>query len=183
MSNGSDELTALGLADLSTADRAGQFSTAMEYSADGTPDEYGPLHRITLAEKLTGTTTESTLAAGTVIPARAHTSYAYDENKASAATVSDLVTSSPTGATIAGYATDAETKTTTTTYDWSTGAEPAVRTATRPARPVRPGASPWTAPPRSSPAPTTRPARTRSPSPTSSRPPCGPDSTSSTIRR
>ncbi|UIX34578.1 DNRLRE domain-containing protein [Streptomyces sp. GQFP] len=119
------ELAALGLTDLSTADRAQQLATVMEYSADGTrlTDEYGPLHQITLAEELTGTTTDSTLAAGTVVPARAHTSYAYDEGAPADAAVSDQITSTTTGAVIAGYATDAETKTTTTTYDWSTGSE------------------------------------------------------------
>ncbi|WP_275404941.1 DNRLRE domain-containing protein [Streptomyces sp. SID10815] len=123
--NAAAELAALGLTDLSTAERAQQLSTVLEYSADGTrvTDEYGPLHQITLAAKLTGTTPESTLAAGTVIPARAHTSYAYDEGAPADAAVSDLVTSSTTGAAIAGYATDAEAKTTTTTYDWSTGSE------------------------------------------------------------
>ncbi|WP_079025030.1 DNRLRE domain-containing protein [Streptomyces leeuwenhoekii] len=119
------ELAALGLTDLSTADRARQLGTESRYSADGIrlTDEYGPLHQITLAEKLTGTTAESTLAAGTVVPARSHTSYAYDEGAPATAAVSDLVTSSTTGAVIAGYATDAETVTRTTTYDWSTGGE------------------------------------------------------------
>ncbi|MFF9839227.1 DNRLRE domain-containing protein [Streptomyces sp. NPDC013740] len=123
--NAAAELAALGLTDRSTAERAQQLSTVLEYSADGTrvTDEYGPLHQITLAEKLTGTTTESTLAAGTVIPARAHTSYTYDEGAPADAEVSDQVTSSTTGAAIAGYATEAEAKTTTTTYDWSTGSE------------------------------------------------------------
>ncbi|MFB7493135.1 DNRLRE domain-containing protein [Streptomyces sp. NPDC056161] len=123
--NAATELAALGLTDLSTAERAQQLATVLEYSADGTrvTDEYGPLHQVTLAAELTGTTPESTLAAGTVIPARAHTSYAYDEGAPANAAVSDLVTSSTTGAAIAGYATDAEAKTTTTTYDWSTGSE------------------------------------------------------------
>ncbi|MFD0078566.1 DNRLRE domain-containing protein [Streptomyces sp. NPDC127166] len=123
--NAATELAALGLTDLSTAERAQQLATVLEYSADGTrvTDEYGPLHQITLAAELTGTTPESTLAAGTVIPARAHTSYAYDEGAPADAAVSDLVTSATTGAAIAGYATDAEAKTTTTTYDWSTGSE------------------------------------------------------------
>ncbi|MEU1472402.1 DNRLRE domain-containing protein [Streptomyces sp. NPDC005761] len=128
--NATTELAALGLTDRSTAERAQQLSTVLEYTADGTrvTDEYGPLHQITLAEKLTGTTTEATLAAGTVIPSRSHTSYTYDEGAPANAEVSDLVTSSTTGAAIAGYATDAEAKTTTTTYDWSTGSELATTT-------------------------------------------------------
>ncbi|MEH0419384.1 DNRLRE domain-containing protein [Streptomyces sp. B21-083] len=124
-SSSSDQLATLGLADLSTADRAQLLSTVSEYSSDGEllTDEYGPLHEITLTKELTGTTTESTLAAGTVIPARAHTSYTYDENRPSDAAVSDLVTSTISGAAVAGYATDADTATSTTTYDWSTGQE------------------------------------------------------------
>nr|WP_078655414.1 DNRLRE domain-containing protein [Streptomyces fulvoviolaceus] len=120
-----DELAGLGLTDLSTADRARQLATVSEYSADGErlTDEYGPLHAVTLTEELTGTTTESTLAAGTAIPARTHRAYTYDENKPADATVSNLVTSTVTGASIAGYATDADTTTVTTTYDWSTGQE------------------------------------------------------------
>ncbi|MET9383412.1 DNRLRE domain-containing protein [Streptomyces sp. NPDC002928] len=127
LSSSSDELTTLGLDALSTADRAQQLATISEYSADGErlTDTYGPLHEVTLTEELTGTTTESTLAAGTVIPARAHTAYTYDENKPTDAAVSNLVTSTVTGASIAGYATDADTSTVTTTYDWSTGQEKA----------------------------------------------------------
>ncbi|WP_324604865.1 DNRLRE domain-containing protein [Streptomyces xylophagus] len=122
-----DELAELGLTNLSTADRAQLLATVSEYSADGErlTDEYGPLHAVTLAKELTGSTTESTLAAGTVVPARAHTAYTYDENKPTDAAVSDLVTSTVTGASVAGYATDADTTTTTTTYDWSTGREKA----------------------------------------------------------
>lgn len=85
--------------------------------------EYGPLHQVTLTRELTETTTEFTLAAGTVLPARTHTAYTYDENRPSDAAVSGLVTSAVTGATIAGYATDADTTTTTAAYDWSTDQE------------------------------------------------------------
>ncbi|WP_232838728.1 DNRLRE domain-containing protein [Streptomyces geranii] len=124
-SGAADELAELGLTDLSTADRAQLLATVSEYTADGTQltDEYGPLHEITLTKELTGTTTESTLEAGTSIPARTHTSYTYDENRTSDAVVSGLVTSAVTGAAIPGYATDADTSTTTTTYHWATGAE------------------------------------------------------------
>ncbi|MCX5558357.1 DNRLRE domain-containing protein [Streptomyces sp. NBC_00038] len=119
----SDKLAALGLTDLSTTDRAQQLATVSEYSADSQrlTDEYGPLHEVTLTKELTGTTTESTLAAGTVIPARAHTAYTYDADRPSDAAVSGLVTSIVTGAAIPGYATDADTKGSTATYDWSTG--------------------------------------------------------------
>lgn len=124
-SGAADELASLGLTDLSTADRAQLLSSVSGYSTDGErlTDEYGPLHEITLTEELTGTTADSTLAAGTAIPAHAHTAYTYDENKPTDAAVSNLVTSAVTGAAIPGYATDAETHTVTTTYDWSTGQE------------------------------------------------------------
>ncbi|MEV6736237.1 DNRLRE domain-containing protein [Streptomyces sp. NPDC051104] len=116
-----DELAELGLTDLSTADRARQLATVSEYSTDGKRllDEYGPLHQITLSGELKGTS--GTLAAGTLVPARSHTAYTYDENRPSDAAVSDLVTSTVTGATVAGYATDGDTLTVTNTYDWSTG--------------------------------------------------------------
>ncbi|ELP63431.1 DNRLRE domain-containing protein [Streptomyces turgidiscabies] len=123
---GADALTSQGLSglsDLSTAERAEQLATTSTYSADGQhlTDEYGPLHQVALAKELTGSTSESTLAAGTVVPAREHTTYAYDENRPSDAAVSDLVTSTVTGASITGYGSDADTVTSTTTYDWSTG--------------------------------------------------------------
>ncbi|MFJ9629212.1 DNRLRE domain-containing protein [Streptomyces sp. NPDC101175] len=121
LSSTDGDLAGLGLTGLSTADRAQRLATVSEYSTDGRhlTDQYGPLHEVTLTE----TTAESALVAGTVVPARAHTSYAYDENKPADAAVSDLVTSTVTGAAIAGYATDADTTTVTTTYDWSTGQE------------------------------------------------------------
>ncbi|MFJ2260626.1 DNRLRE domain-containing protein [Streptomyces sp. NPDC087844] len=50
-SGAADRLSALGLSDLSTADRARQLARVSTYSADGRhlTDEYGPLHEITLA--------------------------------------------------------------------------------------------------------------------------------------
>ncbi|MEU9734450.1 DNRLRE domain-containing protein [Streptomyces sp. NPDC048002] len=122
--NGSaDKLAELGLTDLSTADRAQRLATISEYSADGQrlTDEYGPMHIVTLAKELTGSTVESSLAAGTPIPARAHTAYTYDENRSSDAAVSGMVTSVVTGAAIAGYDTDADTEESEVTYDWTTG--------------------------------------------------------------
>ncbi|MFI6245398.1 DNRLRE domain-containing protein [Streptomyces sp. NPDC051016] len=123
LSSSSDQLASLGLANLSTVDRARLLTTISQYSSDGEllTDEYGPLHEVSLVKELAGTTTDSTLAVGTLVPARAHTSYVYDENRPTGATVSDLITSTVSGAAIAGYATDADTTTSTTTYDWSTG--------------------------------------------------------------
>ncbi|MFJ2812935.1 DNRLRE domain-containing protein [Streptomyces sp. NPDC087294] len=122
-SGAADQLAALGLTDLSTADRARLLASISEYSADGLrlTDEYGPLHEITLTEELAGSTAESTRAAGTSASARAHTAYTYDENRPSDAAVSHLVTSMVAGAAIPGYATDAETRKSSATYDWSTG--------------------------------------------------------------
>ncbi|MFI1018631.1 DNRLRE domain-containing protein [Streptomyces sp. NPDC020965] len=118
-------LAALGLGDLSTAERARQLATVREYSADGRrlTNEYGPLHQATLTKELTGTTGESTLPPGSVVAARAHTAYRYDENRPAGAAVSDLVTSTVTGAAVPGYASAADTTTVTTTYDWATGQE------------------------------------------------------------
>ncbi|WP_306425463.1 DNRLRE domain-containing protein [Streptomyces hilarionis] len=122
-----DKLAALGLSDLSTADRARQLATVSEYSADGKRllDEYGPLHQITLSGELKGA--GGTLAAGSAVPARSHTSYAYDENRPADAAVSDLVTTTVTGAAVAGYPSDGDTTTVTATYDWSTGQQKATQ--------------------------------------------------------
>ncbi|MEH0419426.1 DNRLRE domain-containing protein [Streptomyces sp. B21-083] len=123
LSSSSDELTELGLDVLSTADRAQQLATVSEYSADGTrvTDIYGPLHQVTLAHTLTGSTSESTQPAGSVVPARSHTALTYDANRPGDAAVSGLLTSKVTGAALPGYATDADTSTVTYTYDWATG--------------------------------------------------------------
>jgi RHS repeat-associated protein len=79
------------------------------------------VHQVTLTKELTGSTSESTLPAGTVVPARAHTAFTYDQNRPSDAAVSGLLTSKVTGAAIPGYATDADTTSVTYSYDWSTG--------------------------------------------------------------
>ncbi|MGW0826015.1 DNRLRE domain-containing protein [Streptomyces sp. NPDC002845] len=121
----SDTLAELGIDGLSTAERAERLSSTTVYSADGTrvTDEYGPLALVTLASGLAGTSTEATLPAGTVVPARQHTSYAYDEDRPSTAAVSDQVTSTTVGAAVEGYPADADTRTTATGYDWATGLE------------------------------------------------------------
>ncbi|MFJ8004069.1 DNRLRE domain-containing protein [Streptomyces fagopyri] len=123
-----DKLTALDLSDLTTAERAEQLSTRSFYSADGwrQTDEYGPLHQITLANALAGGTGgTSSLPAGTVVNARTHTSYTYDENRPSDAPVSDLITTTTTGALVGTYPTDGDIRRTSTAYDWSTGQETA----------------------------------------------------------
>lgn len=118
-----DRLTSLGLADMTTAERAEQLSTRSVYATDGWRllDEYGPLHQVTLTEALTGGTGEATLPAGTVVNTRTHVSYTYDENRPADASVSDLVTTTATGAAVTGYPADGDIRRTSSTYDWSTG--------------------------------------------------------------
>ncbi|GGT53593.1 hypothetical protein GCM10010207_62040 [Streptomyces atratus] len=122
-SGAAETLAALGLTDLSTADRAQLLAVVSAYSSDGERllNDYGPLHEVTLTKELVGSTAESTLAAGTVVPARTHTSYAYDENRPSDAELSGLVTTTKTGASVDGYGTDGDIRTVTTSYEWSTG--------------------------------------------------------------
>lgn len=118
-----DALAAIGISDLSTADRAEQLSTITVYSADGqkVTDEYGPLHIVTLTTALDGGDSTATLPAGTAVPARAHTAYTYDGGRPSGAAVSNLVTTRSKGAAVAGYPADGDIHTATTAYDWSTG--------------------------------------------------------------
>lgn len=118
-----DTLAVLGIADLSTAERAELLSTVSVHSADGQQlrEDFGPLHVVTLASSLAGATAEATLPAGTAIPARAHNVYTYDENRPANATVSNLLTSTRTGAFVEGYPSDADVRTRTTGYDWTNG--------------------------------------------------------------
>ncbi|MEV8426220.1 DNRLRE domain-containing protein [Streptomyces niveus] len=120
-----DTLAALGLSEISTAERAEQLSTQSVYSADGDRQlhEYGPLRLVTLTTELKGTTAESTLPAGTTVVARAHSAFRYDENRPADAKVSGLLTSATAGGSVEGYLAEADTRTTTTAYDWATGLE------------------------------------------------------------
>ncbi|MFJ9210305.1 DNRLRE domain-containing protein [Streptomyces sp. NPDC102264] len=115
--------TSLGLSDLTSAERAERLSSTTVYSADGqrTLDEYGPLHLVTLGRELTGATSDATIPAGSVVPARSHNSYVYDENRPSDAKVSGQVTTTASGATVEGYPKDADIQTASVSYDWSTG--------------------------------------------------------------
>jgi RHS repeat-associated protein len=121
--NATAKLAELGLAELSTAERAELLAHVSLYSADGDKltEEYGPLHLVTLAKSLAGTTSEATLPAGSVVAARKHASYAYDEGRPDDAAVSGLVTSTTTGARVEGYPADADRRTWATRYDWSNG--------------------------------------------------------------
>ncbi|MFV0138159.1 DNRLRE domain-containing protein [Streptomyces sp. HMX87] len=120
-----DQLASLGLTGLTTAERAELLSSRSVYAADGWRllEEYGPLHPVTLTQAMTGGTGTATLPAGTVVNARTHVSYTYDENRPADADVSDLVTTTATGASVEGYPTDGDVRRTSSTYDWSTGQE------------------------------------------------------------
>ncbi|MFD6548553.1 DNRLRE domain-containing protein [Streptomyces sp. NPDC058398] len=110
----------------STAQAADLLSTITNYTtaADGvslTSDVTEPLNTVTLQHNLAGGTSEADRAAGTEVLARTHTSYAYDAGRPSDAKVSDLLTSTTVGASVAGYPADGDTAKTTSTYDWSMG--------------------------------------------------------------
>ncbi|WP_329266873.1 DNRLRE domain-containing protein [Streptomyces sp. NBC_01451] len=119
-SGAADTLASLGLADLLPAERARQLAAVSVYSTDGERllHEYGPLHEVTLTTDLAGATV---LPAGTVVTARTHKSYTYDENRPAGAEISDLVTTTKVGAFVDGYATDGDIRTRTASYDWATG--------------------------------------------------------------
>ncbi|MFJ8493707.1 DNRLRE domain-containing protein [Streptomyces sp. NPDC094038] len=129
----SDPLLAGAIANASSsADAAGLVSTITQYTTatDGSElesDVYGPLHTVTLQHSLAGATSDADLAAGTPVLARQHTKDAYDESRPSNAAVSDLLTSTTTGATVytgsalTGYPSDGDQQATASTYDWTTG--------------------------------------------------------------
>ncbi|WP_434597657.1 DNRLRE domain-containing protein [Streptomyces sp. A5-4] len=123
--NAAERLVLLGLTDLTTAARAELLSSKSVYAADGWRllDEYGSLHPITLTQAMNGGIGAATLPAGTVVNARTHVAYTYDENRPSDAVVADLVTTTATGASVAGYPADGDVRRTSTTYDWATGQE------------------------------------------------------------
>jgi RHS repeat-associated protein len=84
-------------------------------------EEYGPIHLVTLAHDTT-TTTGGTLPAGTKVPARLHTVNTFDEGRPTdgTATTSNQITTTTVGAAVDG-ASDADTTTTSTAYDWVKG--------------------------------------------------------------
>ncbi|MER7753316.1 DNRLRE domain-containing protein [Kitasatospora sp. NPDC097643] len=119
------ELNALGVAAMSTAQRATLLSTQNVYDVAGLikTDTYGPLHKTTLEHALAASGTSAALAAGAVVNARTHVHTSFDENRPTdgSAKTADLATTSVTGAAISGYATDADTRTVQTVYDWTIG--------------------------------------------------------------
>jgi RHS repeat-associated protein len=120
-----DQLTALGIDALSSAERAQLVSSTSVYSADGQleTDSYGPLHRVTLAADLTsGGTTLAT--AGTEVIAREHTVMEYDSGRPTdgTATVRNQLTKQTVGAQVRSWPDLlAGPRVTTTGYDWVKG--------------------------------------------------------------
>ncbi|MEV6209571.1 RHS repeat-associated core domain-containing protein [Kitasatospora sp. NPDC051914] len=119
------ELNALGLASLTTAQRAVQLSNQHVFDSSGQreTDTYGPIHRITLEHDVAASGSSGALGAGAVVSGRAHTHNTFDEGRPTdgSATVSNQITRAVTGVAITGYASDADTRTTTTAYDWALG--------------------------------------------------------------
>ncbi|MBD0737047.1 hypothetical protein BGM09_28305 [Streptomyces sp. CBMA29] len=122
---GFDELTALGISEMSPADRAGRLSTVHVYAVDGGREleEYGPLHHATLTGVLKAGAGGTDLPAGSQVAVRRHTLTAYDEDRPTdgSATVSDLPTTVTTGAYVDSYPADADVRVTATRYDWTKG--------------------------------------------------------------
>ncbi|MGQ4356560.1 DNRLRE domain-containing protein [Streptomyces drozdowiczii] len=120
-----EELTLLGINGSSTPERAEQLSTTHLFSADGLREleSSGPLHLTTLTGALKAGTGGTDLPAGSEVPARQHTVTAYDEGRPTdgTATIADQPTTVTVGASVDGYATDADTRTSKTTYDWGKG--------------------------------------------------------------
>jgi YD repeat-containing protein len=84
-------------------------------------DTIGPLHRITLEHAVPASGSLPALPAGTDVSARAHVTESYDQGRPASAPIQDLVTEVHFGGLIEGYATEADTRVTTTEYDWTHG--------------------------------------------------------------
>ncbi|MEV5985210.1 DNRLRE domain-containing protein [Streptomyces sp. NPDC052051] len=115
----------LGIAQLSSAERAELLSTRHVYTADGARkvEEFGPLRRVELTADLTSGTT-TLVPAGTSVMARTWTLFEYDAGRPTdgTATVKDQVTRTSTGAQVREHpAVQGETRVTQTVYDWVRG--------------------------------------------------------------
>ncbi|MGW1559131.1 DNRLRE domain-containing protein [Streptomyces sp. NPDC002144] len=118
-------LTALGIVNLSSAERAQLLSTSTLYNGTGTREVEadGPLHQIVLASKLMNGTTAVAQAGSTVI-ARAQTLKEYDSGRPTdgTAAVQDQVTKQTVGAQLRAWPTlTADPKVTAIGYDWAKG--------------------------------------------------------------
>lgn len=119
------ELVTLGLSSMTTAQRATALSTQYVYDASGLDetDTYGPTHQVSLQHAVAASGSSAALAAGTVVAARAHIHNTFDEGRPTdgSANVADEITTTVTGISIPGYASDADTRTVKTYYDWTLG--------------------------------------------------------------
>jgi RHS repeat-associated protein len=115
----------LGIAQLSSAERAELLSTRHLYTADGARkvEEFGPLRRVELTANLTSGST-TLVPAGTPVTARPWTVLTYDEGRPTdgTATVKDQVTRTTTGAQVREHPTVlGEARVTQSVYDWVKG--------------------------------------------------------------
>ncbi|MCC9708460.1 DNRLRE domain-containing protein [Streptomyces sp. MNU76] len=115
----------LGIAQLTSAERADLLATRTDYNGTGTREleKLGPLHRIDLTADLKSDTT--TLAsAGSSATARTWTVNAYDEDRPTNGTakIKDQITKTTVGAQVREHPTvHGETRVTQTVYDWAKG--------------------------------------------------------------
>jgi RHS repeat-associated protein len=115
----------LGVAQLTSAERAGLLSTRSVYNDTGTREleEFGPLRRVDLTADLkSGTTT--LVPSGTSVTARSWTVNEYDTDRPTDGTakVKDQVTKVTTGAQVREHPTvQGETRVSQTVYDWAKG--------------------------------------------------------------
>ncbi|MFJ5933115.1 DNRLRE domain-containing protein [Streptomyces sp. NPDC093071] len=115
----------LGIAQLSSAERAELLSTRHVYTADGARkmEEFGPLRRVELTANLTSGTT-TLVPAGTPVTARPWTVLTYDQGRPTdgTATVKDQVTRMTSGAQVREHPTVlGEARVTETVFDWVKG--------------------------------------------------------------
>ncbi|MFF3968191.1 DNRLRE domain-containing protein, partial [Streptomyces griseorubiginosus] len=118
-------LTDLGIVSRSSAERAHLLSTTSLFNETGTREleQFGPIHRVDLAEDLKDGTTV-VVQADTSVPARTWTVKEYDGGRPTdgTATVKDQVTLEITGARVRDYySIMGEKRVTETQYDWVKG--------------------------------------------------------------
>ncbi|WP_406386411.1 RHS repeat-associated core domain-containing protein [Streptomyces sp. NBC_01618] len=115
----------LGIAQLTSAERAELLSSRSVYNAAGTRklEEFGPLRRVELTADLKSDTTVL-VPAGTSVTARPWTVNEFDAGRPTdgTATIKDQVTKTSTGAQVRDHPTvHGETRQTQTVFDWAKG--------------------------------------------------------------
>ncbi|MFJ4869629.1 DNRLRE domain-containing protein [Streptomyces sp. NPDC088757] len=115
----------LGIASLSTSERANLLSTTSVHSEDGTREleKFGPLRRVDLTADLTSDTT-TLVAAGTSVSARTWLVNEHDAGRPTdgTAVVKDQITKSVAGAQVREHpGIQADVRTTQISYDWAKG--------------------------------------------------------------